>query len=53
MVHQEKQYKYYNHNLSSLSQYLYIMLLIKKLYEFEISTLDDFLILKMIVTDRI
>ena len=42
MVHQQKQYKFYNHNLSSLFQYLCIMLVIKKLYEFEISTLDDF-----------
>ena len=45
MVHQQKQYKFYNHNLSSLFQYLCIMLVIKKLYEFEISTLDDSLIL--------
>ena len=45
MVHQQKQYKFYNHNLSSLFQYLCITLLIEKLYEFEISTLDDFLIL--------
>ena len=45
MVHQEKQYKFYNHNLSSLFQYLCITLVIKKLYEFEISTLNDFLIL--------
>ena len=45
MVHQQKQYKCYNHNLSSLFQYLCITLVIKKLYEFEISTLDDFLIL--------
>ena len=45
MVHQEKQYKFYNHNLSSFFQYLCITFVIKKLYEFEISTLDDFLIL--------
>ena len=44
MVHPQKQYKFYNHNLSSLFQYLCITLVIKKLYEFEISTLDDFLI---------
>ena len=25
MVHQEKQYKFYNHNLSSLFQYLYVL----------------------------
>ena len=31
----------YNHNLSSLFQYLCITLVIKKLYEFEINTLDD------------
>ena len=43
MVHQQKQYKFYNHNLSSLFQYLCITLVIKKLNEFEISTLDDFL----------
>ena len=36
MVHQEKQYKFYNHNLSSFLQYLCITLVIKKLYEFEI-----------------
>ena len=41
----KKQYEFYNHNLSSLFQYLCITLDIKKLYEFEISTLDDFLIL--------
>ena len=41
----KKQHKYYNHNLSSLFQYLCITLVIKKLYEFEMSTLDDFLIL--------
>ena len=45
MVHQQKQYEFYNHNLSSLFQYLCITLVIKKLYEFEISTLDDLLIL--------
>ena len=45
MVHQQKQYEFYNHNLSSLFQYLCITLVIKNLYEFEISTLDDFLIL--------
>ena len=45
MVHQQKQYKFYNHNLSSLFQYLCITLVIKKLNEFEISILDDFLIL--------
>ena len=45
MVHQQKQYKFYNHSLSSLFQYLCITLVIKKLYEFEISTLDNFLIL--------
>ena len=45
MVHQQKQYEFYNHNLSSLFQYLCIKLVIKKLYEFEISTLDDLLIL--------
>ena len=45
MVHQQKQYKFYNHNLSSLFQYLCRTLVIKKLNEFEISTLDDFLIL--------
>ena len=45
MVHQQKQYEFYNHNLSSLFQYLCITLVIKKLYEFEISTVDDFLIL--------
>ena len=45
MVHQQKQYEFYNHNLISLFQYLCITLVIKKLYEFEISTLDDFLIL--------
>ena len=39
MVHQQKRYKFYNHNLSSLFQYLCIALVIKKLYEFEISTL--------------
>ena len=44
-VHQEKQYKFYNHNLSSLFQYLCITLAIKNLYEFEIYTFDDFLIL--------
>ena len=37
--------KFCNHNLSSLFQYLCITLVIKKLYEFEITTLDDFLIL--------
>ena len=42
MVHQQKQHKFYNHNLSSLFQCLCITLVIKKLYEFEISTLDDF-----------
>ena len=41
----KRQYEFYNHNLSSLFQYLCIKLVIKKLYEFEISTLDDFLIL--------
>ena len=41
-VHQEKQYKFYNHSLSSLFQYLSITLVIKILYEFEINTLDDF-----------
>ena len=40
MVHQEKQHKFYN--LSSLFQYLRITLVIKKLYEFEINTFDDF-----------
>ena len=45
MVHQQKQYKFYDHNLSSLFQYVCITLVIKKLYEFEISTLDDLLIL--------
>ena len=35
----------HNHNLSSLFQYLCITLVIKKLYEYEINTLDDFLIL--------
>ena len=45
MVHQQKQYKFYDQNLSSLFQYLCITLVIKKLYEFEISTLDDLLIL--------
>ena len=45
MVHQEKQYKFYNHNLSSLLQHLCITFVIKKLYEFEINTFDDFLIL--------
>ena len=45
MVHQEKQYKFYNHNRSSLFKYLCITLVIKKLYEFEINTFDDFLIL--------
>ena len=44
-VHQQKHYKLYNHNLSSLFQYLGITVVIKKLYEFEISTLDDILIL--------
>ena len=44
-VHQEKQYKFFNHNLSSLFQYLCITLVIKKLYEFEMNTFDDFLIL--------
>ena len=39
IVHQEKQYKFYDHNLSSLFQYLCITLVIKKLYEFEINTL--------------
>ena len=42
MVHQQTQQKFYNHNLSSLFQYLCITFVIKKLYEFEISTLDDF-----------
>ena len=41
----KRQYEFYNHNLSSLFQYLCIKLVIKNLYEFEISTLDDFLIL--------
>ena len=41
MVHHEKQYKFYNHNLSSLFQYLCISLVIKKLYEFEINILTD------------
>ena len=45
MVHQQQQYQFYNHNLSSLFQYLCITLVIKKLQKFEISTLDDFLIL--------
>ena len=45
VVHQEKQYKFYNHNLSSLFQYLCITLVIKKLYEFEINTFHDILIL--------
>ena len=45
MVHQEKQYIFYNHNLSSLFQYLCITLVIRKLYEFEINTFNDFLIL--------
>ena len=45
MVHQQKQYKFYSHNLSSLFQYLCITLVIKKLYAFESSTLDDCLIL--------
>ena len=45
MVHQQKHYKFYNRNLSSLFQYLCITLVIKKLYELEISTLADFLIL--------
>ena len=45
MVHQQKHYKFYNRNLSSLFQYLCITLVIKKLYELEISTLHDFLIL--------
>ena len=40
MVHQEKQYKFYNHNLSSLFQYICITLVIKKLHEFEINTFD-------------
>ena len=44
MVHQQKEYEFYNHNLRSLFQYLCITLVIKKLYEFEISMLDDFLI---------
>ena len=43
LVHQEKQYKFYNHNLSNLFQYLCITLVIKKLYEFEINTFDHFL----------
>ena len=43
MVLQENQYKFYNHNLSSLFQYLCTTLVIRKLYEFEISTLDHFL----------
>ena len=30
MVQQQKQYKFYDHNLSSLSQYLCITLVIKK-----------------------
>ena len=41
----KKQYEFYNQNLSILFQYLCITLVIKKLYEFEISTLGDFLIL--------
>ena len=45
MMHQQKQYKFYNHNLSSLFNHLCIALVIKILYEFEISTLDDFLII--------
>ena len=45
MVHQEKQYKFYNHNFSSLFQYLCITLVIKKLNEFEINTFDGVLIL--------
>ena len=45
MVHQQKHYKFNNHNLSSLFQYLCLTLVIKKLYEFEISTLDYFLVL--------
>ena len=38
-------YKYYNHNLSSLFQYLCITLAIKKLYEFGINIFDDLFIL--------
>ena len=34
----------YNQNLSSFFQYLCITLVIKNLYEFEINTFDDFLI---------
>ena len=45
MVHQEKQYIFYKYNLSNLFQYLCITLAIKKLYEIEINTFDDFLIL--------
>ena len=45
MAHQEKQYKFYNHNLSNLFQNFCITLVIKKLYQFEINTFDDFLIL--------
>ena len=45
MVQPEKQYKFCNHNLSSLCQYLCITLVIKKLYEFEINTFVDVLIL--------
>ena len=42
MVYQQKQYKFYNHNLSILFQYLCITLVIKKLYGFEINTFNDF-----------
>ena len=37
-----KKYNFFNHKLSSLFQYLCITLVIKKLYEFEINTFDDF-----------